>query len=102
LCSIVSSSLVARFSVIVAEGKYFVSVLWNMADGRDPPPLFNNVDCEQRDDDNEDLFSSAIDVVYCVLLSYSCMIYVPFSCCNKLTKLCICYVTWEMSDADNF
>jgi hypothetical protein len=34
-----------------------------MADERDPPPLFSNVDIEQRDDDNEDLFSSAVDVV---------------------------------------
>ncbi|PNF28821.1 Sorting nexin-2 [Cryptotermes secundus] len=33
-----------------------------MADDREPPPLFNNVEIDQRDDDNEDLFSSAIDV----------------------------------------
>jgi hypothetical protein len=58
----------------------------NMADDRDPPPLFNNVDIEQRDDDNEDLFSSAVDVVYCDLLSHICMIFVSFSCHNTLTK----------------
>jgi hypothetical protein len=34
-----------------------------MADNRDPPPLFNNVDIDQRDFDNEDLFSSAVEVV---------------------------------------
>jgi hypothetical protein len=48
-----------------------------MADDRDPPPLFNNVDIEQRDDDNEDLFSSAIDVVNCLLIPYICMILSP-------------------------
>jgi hypothetical protein len=50
----------------------------NMADDRDPPPLFNNVDIEQRDDDNEDLFSSAIDVVYCDLLPHICMVFCLF------------------------
>jgi hypothetical protein len=46
-----------------------------MADDREPPPLFNNVDIEQRDDDNEDLFSSAIDVVNCFfLILHICMI----------------------------
>ncbi|KDR15997.1 sorting nexin-2-like isoform X2 [Zootermopsis nevadensis] len=32
-----------------------------MADSRDPPPLFNNVDIDQRDYDNEDLFTSAVE-----------------------------------------
>jgi hypothetical protein len=34
-----------------------------MADNRDPPPLFSNVDFDQHDYDNEDLFSSAVEVV---------------------------------------
>ncbi|XP_066996933.1 sorting nexin-2 [Anabrus simplex] len=34
-----------------------------MADEREPPPLFDNVDIERREDDNEDLFSSAVEDV---------------------------------------
>lgn len=35
-----------------------------MADDREPPPLFENVDISKHDDDDggEDIFSSAIDV----------------------------------------
>ncbi|CAG2062472.1 unnamed protein product [Timema podura] len=33
-----------------------------MADDRDPPPLFNNVNLEKREDD-DDLFSSAMEDV---------------------------------------
>ncbi|XP_063241314.1 sorting nexin-2 isoform X2 [Bacillus rossius redtenbacheri] len=32
-----------------------------MADNMDPPPLFNNVNIDKRDDDTEDLFSSAME-----------------------------------------
>jgi hypothetical protein len=45
-----------------------------MADDREPPPLFNNVDIDQRDDDNEDLFSSAVDVVNCFIIPHICTI----------------------------
>jgi hypothetical protein len=34
-----------------------------MADDGDPPSLFNNVDIERRDDDDDDLFTSAIESV---------------------------------------
>lgn len=34
-----------------------------MADDREPPPLFENIDINKHEDDgNEDIFSSAIDV----------------------------------------
>lgn len=35
----------------------------NMADDGDPPSLFNNVEIEHRDDDDDDLFTSAIESV---------------------------------------
>lgn len=61
-----------------------------MADDREPPPLFNNVEIDQRDDDNEDLFSSAIDVVNCLFNFLRLHDFVSFNCRNKLTKKFTC------------
>lgn len=57
-----------------------------MADDWEPPPLFNNLEIDQRDDDNEDLFSSAIDVVNCLFNFSHLHDFVSFSFRNKLTK----------------
>jgi hypothetical protein len=46
-----------------------------MADSRDPPPLFNNVDIDQHDYDNEDLFSSAVQVMIFNLTLFSLLIF---------------------------
>ncbi|XP_069691171.1 sorting nexin-2 isoform X1 [Periplaneta americana] len=54
-----------------------------MADDREPPPLFNNVDIEQRDDDNEDLFSSAIEDVGVLDDEQQC----PFNGASEAPKL---------------
>lgn len=35
----------------------------NMADNIDPPPLFENVDIKKSEDNNEDLFVSAMQVI---------------------------------------
>jgi hypothetical protein len=46
----------------------------NMADDGDPPSLFNNVDIEHRDDDdNDDLFASAIESVIFLLNLCNCV-----------------------------
>lgn len=34
----------------------------NMSENQEPPPLFDNVDIFDKDDDNDDLFASAVDV----------------------------------------
>lgn len=33
-----------------------------MSENQEPPPLFDNVDIFDKEDDNDDLFASAIDV----------------------------------------
>lgn len=54
-----------------------------MADSRDPPPLFNNVDIDQRDYDNEDLFTSAVEVRFNLII-YNCMYFsIPASIVNS-------------------
>ena len=58
-----------------------------MADDRDPPHLFNNVEIEQRDDDdNDDLFTSAIESVNFPLIVRKCMAVNSFSCRSNLPK----------------
>lgn len=39
----------------------------NMADDGEPPSLFNNVEIEHRVDDDDDLFTSAIESVNFIL-----------------------------------
>jgi hypothetical protein len=58
-----------------------------MADDRDPPHLFNNVEIEHRDDDdNDDLFTSAIESVNFPLIVRKCMAVNSFSCRSYLPK----------------
>lgn len=33
-----------------------------MSDNKEPPPLFDNVDIFDKEEENDDLFSSAVDV----------------------------------------
>jgi len=47
--------------MITTRGK--VTPLENMADDEDPPSLFNNVEIKHRDEDDDDLFTSAIESV---------------------------------------
>jgi hypothetical protein len=47
--------------MITTRGK--VTPHENMADDGDPPSLFNNVEIKHRDEDDDDLFTSAIESV---------------------------------------
>jgi hypothetical protein len=58
-----------------------------MADNRDPPPLFNNVDIDQHDYDNEDLFSSAVQVVTFNLTLFLLLIFFISSFHSKFTDV---------------
>jgi hypothetical protein len=72
----------------------------NMADDRDPPSLFNNVEIEHRDDDdNDDLFTSAIESVNFLLNQCNCVALTFAAAVVTCQKLHICDKTfWKMTD----
>lgn len=47
-----------------------------MSDGKEPPPLFDNVDIFDKEEENDDLFASATDVRWEILWFITCSILV--------------------------
>lgn len=75
--------------VTTLQGNYGGKVIphTNMADDRDPPHLFNNVETEHRDDDdNDDLFSSAIETVNIPFILNKFHGCYSFSCSSSLRE----------------